>query len=115
MRVLLLFIACLLASCATPPNVTGQYAIWFTQSDVLQITALMESRHDILKPIHRIAAEWPFRAEVLSGSEQIGDNTWTRFTVAKTHGSWKIVSPIQRGGMAEVERVLEFPEDLTRR
>ena len=82
--------------CATqpePPSVSGAFPL--SETDVLAIQRLVDSRSDIPKPIQSIRTDRPNHAEVSSGklSRRVGSGSI--FTVAKRRGKWTIDSPIQ--------------------
>ena len=80
----------LLGGCATAPELFGP----LSANDVRDITALVESRSDIRKPIMRISADRHDRATVETGRDKKAGDISQRFTIARKHGSWRVVSRI---------------------
>ena len=95
---------CSIVSCATPPpplvvEEAHAFSRILSPSDREQIKALVAARPDIRRPITGVAADGPNRARVSAGiREKVGD-IGDYFTVAKRHGRWSIVSPIDHEAM----------------
>ena len=79
-----------LAACATPPEIIGH----LPAEDIRAIELLVSRRADIRKPILRIDADRPDLATIQTGRDDNAGDISQRFTVAKRHGQWIIVSQI---------------------
>ncbi|MEY2536848.1 MAG: hypothetical protein QOG67_588 [Verrucomicrobiota bacterium] len=95
----LLLTATLIAfgSCTTPSVIEQppEYSPRLSQQDIEQIKMLVAQIPNISHSVYRIEANRPDRAVVSTGRwRDLGDKSWW-FTVAKRHGKWQRVAPVQ--------------------
>lgn len=90
--------ALLIASCATFPDPSGEYAGRWTATDNAQLLALIHGRPDIERTIRDIELIRPDQAHI-STTKGNGSGVFvgTDFTIKKKQGRWIIVEPVQRG------------------
>ena len=89
-RALLVAVCVMLSACATPPEVFG-----LSRHDVREITAVVNQRPDIRKPILRIASFQPGHADVRTGRDYTAGDRINTFEMAKRGGRWTIISAIE--------------------
>src|SRR5436853_1694834 len=83
-----------LSSCVAP-QVLGPSSASISDADVREIRLLVAQRPDIKQGVFKIWAERTDRAIVQSGSQSHVDAEYSQFTALKTHGHWRIASPIE--------------------
>ena len=89
-RVLLVAVCVMLSACATPPEVFS-----LSRDDVREITAVVNQRADIRKPLLRIASFEAGQADVRTGRDYTAGDRINSFEMAKCGGRWTIISAIK--------------------